>query len=264
MTTKVETNLDFSSVARIIGLPQATLAGHPVVFEQLQTAIEGLAWKDDVRASSGSANINLAAPGAAIGGVTMVALDRFIARGQTATAENGIYIWNGAAAAATRALDMSSSLEFNSAVVPVTEGAEAGTRWRQTVANPTVGTTGIVFVSDQASAPAASEITAGIAEIATQAETDAGTDDLRIVTPLKLATYANRAKRFSVTIGDAAATQFTITHNLGTTDIHVTIRDAAGVFGMVIADWEATTINTAIVRFASAPALNSRRVTVLA
>jgi len=36
-------------------------------------------------------------------------------------------------------------------------------------------------------APVASETTAGNAEIATQAETDAGSDDARIVTPLKLA-----------------------------------------------------------------------------
>jgi hypothetical protein len=38
-----------------------------------------------------------------------------------------------------------------------------------------------------ASPSAATETTAGIAEIATQAETDAGTDDARIVSPLKLA-----------------------------------------------------------------------------
>lgn len=37
--------------------------------------------------------------------------------------------------------------------------------------------------------PPANESQAGIAEIATQVETDAGTDDTRIVTPLKLATY---------------------------------------------------------------------------
>jgi hypothetical protein len=37
--------------------------------------------------------------------------------------------------------------------------------------------------------PPANESQAGIAEIATQAETDAGTDDTRIVSPLKLATY---------------------------------------------------------------------------
>jgi hypothetical protein len=40
------------------------------------------------------------------------------------------------------------------------------------------------------SAAAASETVHGMAELATQAETDAGTDDARIVTPLKLATAA--------------------------------------------------------------------------
>lgn len=39
--------------------------------------------------------------------------------------------------------------------------------------------------------PPASETVAGIAEIATQAETDAGTDDERIVTPLKLKTLVD-------------------------------------------------------------------------
>lgn len=39
--------------------------------------------------------------------------------------------------------------------------------------------------------PPANESQAGIAEIATQAETDAGVDDTRIVTPLKLATYVS-------------------------------------------------------------------------
>ncbi len=38
---------------------------------------------------------------------------------------------------------------------------------------------------------AATEGVAGIAELATQAETDAGTDDTRIVTPLKLATFSS-------------------------------------------------------------------------
>ena len=38
--------------------------------------------------------------------------------------------------------------------------------------------------------PAASESVAGLAELATQAEVDAGTDDARIVTPKKLADYA--------------------------------------------------------------------------
>ncbi len=44
----------------------------------------------------------------------------------------------------------------------------------------------VFFVS---SGTPASETVSGIAELATQAETDAGSDDLRIVTPLKLATF---------------------------------------------------------------------------
>lgn len=41
--------------------------------------------------------------------------------------------------------------------------------------------------------PDASESTKGIAELATQAETNTGTDDVRIVTPLKMATYVSNA-----------------------------------------------------------------------
>jgi len=37
---------------------------------------------------------------------------------------------------------------------------------------------------------AASESVSGIAELATQVETDAGSDDLRIVTPLKLTNFS--------------------------------------------------------------------------
>lgn len=65
---------------------------------------------------------------------------------------------------------------------------------------------------------AASETVAGVIEIATQAETNTGTDDVRAVTPLKLATYATN-KGFAKTyyIGSltlVADTPLTITHNL--------------------------------------------------
>lgn len=65
---------------------------------------------------------------------------------------------------------------------------------------------------------AASETVAGVIEIATQAETNTGTDDVRAVTPLKLATYATTkayAKTYyagSITL--VANTPFTVTHGL--------------------------------------------------
>lgn len=70
----------------------------------------------------------------------------------------------------------------------------------------------------------ATETLLGIAEIATQAETDAGTDDLRIVTPLKLANYSGWTgvtKRYSTTVGDGASTSFVITHSLGNRFVQV-------------------------------------------
>lgn len=258
----VRSNMAFSGGAKVTGLPVSSANGEPVVHEQLQAAVEGLAWKDDVRCRT-TANVNLAAPGATLDGLAMAVNDRFLADGQTTTQEKGIYVWNGAATPATRAADMSASAEFNSAIVPVLEGTSAGSQFRQTAVNPVVGTTAIVFTTFGNSAPAASEATAGVAEVATQGETDTGTDDTRFVTPLKMATYSGRAKRFGATFGDGSATQYDITHNLGTTDVQVQVFVVAtGV--TVLCDVTRTSGNVARLNFAAAPASNSLRCVVQA
>jgi len=66
---------------------------------------------------------------------------------------------------------------------------------------------------------AASETVAGVIEIATQAETNTGTDDVRAVTPLKLTSFAS-TKAFAKTyyagsLTLVANTPLTITHSLG-------------------------------------------------
>ena len=113
-----------------------------------------------------------------------------------------------------------------------------------------------------AAAPAASETTAGIAELATQAETDAGTDDLRIITPLKLATWSGRVKRYAVSIGDGSATSYTVTHNLASRHVHVTVYNAS-TYDEVITDVTHATTNTLTIVFATAPASNAYRVVVV-
>lgn len=264
MGKPILSDFDFSGGAKITGLPQAVASGQPVTLDQMNAALEGLAWKDDVVAAS-TANINLSAPGATIDGVTMATNDRFLAKDQTAGAENGVYIWNGASTVASRASDMNVSSEFNAAVVPVRSGTvNSGTTWRQTAANPTVGTTSIAFSSFIAGAAAASETTAGIAETATQAETDTGSDDQRIVTPLKLANFSGRAKRYSTDVGDGSATSYTVTHNLATRDVVVNVRRNSGAYEQVLVDWGATTPNSITLIFASSPAAAQYRVTVTA
>lgn len=255
--------LDFGGARRITNLAPGAAAGEPVVFEQMNAALEGLAWKDDVVAAS-TANINLASPGAAIDGVTMANGDRFLAKSQTTQSQNGIYVWNGAATPATRALDSSTFVELESAVVTVSEGtSNAGTTWRQTQVNGTIDSSNVVWTAFGTGASAASESTAGIAEIATQVETDTGTDDTRFVTPLKLATYSGGKKKFAATVGDGSATSIAVTHNLGTKDLIVQVQETGGTFRQVDCEIQFTTTNAVTLLFDSAPASNSYRVVIL-
>jgi hypothetical protein len=263
MAKQVATDLDFNSVSRITNLPDPTLAQHAATKAYVDSAVEGLAWKDSVRVST-QGNLSLASPGATIDGITMATNDRFLVRSQTAPAENGIYIWNGAATPATRAPDMSVAAEFEQAVTTVEEGTDAGATFRQTAVNVTVGTTGIVWTAFGTSAPAASETTSGIAELATQAEVDAGTDALRIVTPARLAAWSGRIRKFSAAVGDGSATQIDVTHNLNTRDVVVNVYRNSGAFDEVICDVEMNTVNIVRLRFSSPPASNAFRVVVLA
>lgn len=104
--------------------------------------------KDAVRAAS-VANITIATPGATIDGVTMATGDRFLAKNQTTGSENGIYVWDGAAVAATRATDFDADVEVTQgASIDVVEGTVNGnTRWLLTTADPIVlDTTSLTFV----------------------------------------------------------------------------------------------------------------------
>lgn len=255
MGRKIVQTEDFVAPAKITGLPQATAAGEPVTYDQWQAQLEGLAFKDNVRVST-QGNINLAAPGASIDGITMVLNDRFIARSQTSQPENGIYIWNGAGSPATRAPDASTFDELESAIVTVDEGTDAGKSFRQTQVNGVIGTNNVVWTGFGTGASQATETLAGIAEIATQAETDAGTDDQRIVSPLKLKTSSFASRGGSLVIGDGSATQFDITHNLGSRNVLVAVFRNSSPWDDVVTDVERPDANTVRVRFASAPSNN--------
>lgn len=261
MAKLVNTALDFAGSGTIINLPNAVAPQSPATLAQVNALIEGLAWKDNAVVAT-QANINLAAPGTAIDGITMVNGDRFVARAQTAASENGIYIFNGSAAVATRALDGTDVNELKNAVITIDSGTSASVTFRQSTIAGVIGTASIVWVSFGTAAPAASEAVAGVIQIATQVQTDAGVNDLAAVTPLKLKTSPFAAKRFGVTFGDGTATQYTITHNLNTQDVVTMIRLATGTFAEVICDVEVTTVNTLTLRFAVAPAVNTMRVVV--
>jgi hypothetical protein len=258
----VRSNLAFSGGAKITGLPAATASGEPVTLEQLNAQIEGLSWKDAARVST-QANINLASPGGTIDGITMVSGDRVLVRVQSTGSQNGLYVWNGAASPMTRTLDGSTFVELEAAVVGVEEGTDAGSLFRQTQVNGTIDSSTVTWTSLGTSAPAATETTAGILEIATQAETDTGTDDQRALTPLKGRNASWAARRFSATFGDGSATQYDITHNLNSTDVQVSVH-VVSTGAQIICDITRTGVNVVRLNFAAAPASNSLRCVVQA
>lgn len=262
MARKQLSDLDFNSQARIVGLQTPSASDEPATKGYVDSAVEGLAWKDSCRVATQS-NINLSSPGATIDGITMSAGDRVLVRNQTSVPENGPYIWNGAAVAMTRALDGSTFAELEQAVISVEEGTDADTTWRQTEVNGVIGTNDVVFAAFGTSAPSASETTAGVAELATQAETDTGTDDARIVTPLKLKTSPWAKKKYSAAFGDGAATQYDITHNLGTEDVIVEVYRNSGSKDTVGCDVGRVDTNTVRLNFASAPSSNQFRVVII-
>lgn len=258
----IEVNHDFNSTSRIKNLPSSTQAGEPVVHEQLTAALEGLAWKDNVAVAT-QGNLNLSSPGASIDGVAMTAGDRVLVKAQTAQSQNGIYVWTGAATAMTRATDASTAAGLTSAVTLVDQGTSAGTRWRQTSVGFTLDTDPVVWADFGTAVPDASETTKGIAELATQSETDTGTDDARTITPLKLANWSGRKRKAVATIGDGSATQFDVTHNFGTRDVEVTVYRNSGEYDDTDVHIGRPSTNAVRLTFSSAPANNSRNVVII-
>jgi len=71
------------------------------------------------------------------------------------------------------------------------------------------------------------------------------------------------SRRYATDVGDGAGLAFTVTHNLGTRDVIPMLRDNNSPYAYALPDFEAATINTVIVRFSVAPALNRYRVIVM-
>jgi hypothetical protein len=126
-------------------------AGTDLANKQYVDAVAaGRDWKESVRVR-GTANVTIASPGATINGVTMAANDRVLLPAQSAPAENGLWVWNGAAVPMTRATDADTTAKLTSgATVAVTEGTvDPDTRWTLTTDTAiVVGTTAQTWSKD--------------------------------------------------------------------------------------------------------------------
>jgi hypothetical protein len=261
MSKKIFTDFDFQSVSKITNLPAPSSNGDAATKSYVDSLVEGLAWKDSCRVATQS-NTNLSSPGATIDGVTMVSQDRVLVRSQTTASQNGIYVWNGAAVAMTRSLDANIFAELEAAVTTIEEGTSAASSYRQDQVNGTIDTSTVNWVSFGVSVPSASTSTAGTVRLATQTEVNTGTDATIAVTPSTLASWSGRVKKYATSIGDGSATSYTVTHNLASLDVTVTVF-ANSTGDEVITDVTHATTNTLTIVFASAPSSNAYRVVVV-
>src|SRR5882762_10201520 len=132
MATKVANGLDLQS-QKIINLANPTAAQDAASKNYVDSVATGLDWHLHVRAAS-LANVTIAAPGAAIDGVTASVNDRFLLTAQTTTSQNGPWVFVASGSPMTRPTDYAAGavLGKSSATFFVTEGSSADTAWSLT------------------------------------------------------------------------------------------------------------------------------------
>ena len=138
----------------------------------------GLDFKDSVRVAS-TANVTVSGPGAAIDGITLSSNDRVLLKNQSTGSENGIYVFNGAASALTRATDADANAEVTAGMfVFVEEGTVNADQGfvLTTDGTITVGSTSLSFTQFSG----AGQIVAGDAITKTGNQLDVNDDNITL------------------------------------------------------------------------------------
>jgi hypothetical protein len=280
---------------RLTNMADGSSATDAVTLQQMQAFVRGLDWKELVRAAS-TGNLNLSSPGASIDGVSMSSGDRFLAKDQSTGSQNGIYVWNGAAAAATRANDADTSAKVTSGLATtVTEGTANGDKlFVLTTNDPIVlNTTALVFSQLGGGGTTYTADGQGIELSGSQFSLELdGTTLSKSASGLRVGSGAAGAGLVEATgvlavgagtgitvnaddvaidtsivtrkyAADCAATTNpqTFTHNLGTKDVTVEVVEVS-TGNTVLADVTRPTTNTVSVDFGGAPSAAQYRVLV--
>ena len=158
-----------------------------------------------------------------IDGVTIAAGDRVLLAGQTTETQNGIYIVTetgdaSTAAVLTRAADFNESDKILSGV---RINVDAGTLMSDSTWK--LATTGTIVL------------------------------DTTALEFIKVSVSQGTAKHAETITGDGTETEFNIQHDLGTTDVSVTVRDLAND-NLIIVGWKPVDGDNIVIEFAVAPA----------
>jgi hypothetical protein len=232
-------------------------------------------------------------------GTTPAQNARILVKDQTNTANNGIYTLTTVGSGSTnwvltRATDFDSATEIAGGDFTFVDNGTlyANTGWVNVDEVTTVGTDPIVFqqFSGAGTYTASNGVLLtgsnftfaprtgyGLQTGASGAEiklaTTSGlnlTTDLAVGAGLGISVLTNTVaidttvvvRKYGADVGDGSATSYTITHNLGTRDVQVTVYDNSGSYAEVICDVNHATTNTITLLFSVAPTSNQYRVVV--
>ena len=149
-----------------------------VTKEYVDAVKVGLDFKDSVRVAS-TANLTLSGPGASIDGISLSSGDRVLVKNQSTASQNGIYVWNGAGSAMTRATDADANAEVTAGMfVFVEEGTVNADQGfvLTTDGSITVGSTSLSFTQFSG----AGQIVAGDAMTKTGNQLDVNDDNITL------------------------------------------------------------------------------------
>lgn len=231
---------------KITNLLDPTAAQDSATKSYVDAARAGLDLKDSVRAAT-TANITLSGT-QTIDGVAVIAGDRVLVKNQTTGSQNGIYVV--AAGAWARSTDADANAEVTAGMATfVSEGtANGNTQWVLTTDDPiTVGTTALTFTQ----AAGGTSYTAGTGITLTGNAIAQDTAN------------GYGVRKFSIDVGDGAATSIVVTHNFGTRDVQVQLYRTTTPWDTVTPDFQRTTTNTVTLVFTTAPTAAQYRAVVV-
>jgi hypothetical protein len=229
----------------------------------VDAAVVGIDWKPSVRVAT-TAAITLATGlenGDTLDGVTLATGDRVLVKNQVDATENGIYVV-AASGAPSRSTDADTAAEITASFAVFVEEGTVNTDSGWTLTNNgavTVGTSELSFTQFTG----LGQITAGAGLTKTANTLDViGGDGITVNADSVVIDRTVVVTKYATNVGDGTNTSYTITHNLATRDVIVSLFDNSSPYAEVMADVEHSTTNTITLLFSVAPTTNKYRVVV--